>query len=80
MVRITIADDGEGIAAEKIKRVLEPFFTTKQSIGTGLGLWVTSELVKKHEGRIRLRSRPRKGTVLTVWLPMERRGQERRFA
>jgi PAS domain S-box-containing protein len=80
MIRMTIADNGEGIAPENLKRIFEPFFTTKQSIGTGLGLWVTSELVKKHEGRLRIRSRVGKGTVLTVWLPMERRGQERRTA
>lgn len=78
MVRMTIADDGEGIATENLKRVLEPFFTTKESIGTGLGLWVTSELVKKHEGRMRLKSKLGRGTVVTIWLPMERRGQTRR--
>jgi signal transduction histidine kinase len=77
MVRLTVADDGEGIAAENLKRIFEPFFTTKKSIGTGLGLWVTSELIKKHEGRLRLKSRLGGGTVLTVWLPMERRSQER---
>jgi PAS domain S-box-containing protein len=80
MVRMTIADDGAGIAAENLKRIFEPFFTTKQSIGTGLGLWVTSELVKKHGGRMRLRSRLGRGTVVTIWLPMERRGQEQRTA
>ena len=56
MVRMTIADDGEGIAAENLKQIFEPFFTTKQSVGTGLGLWVTSELVKKHEGRMRVKA------------------------
>jgi signal transduction histidine kinase len=80
MVSMTIADNGEGIAAENLKRVFEPFFTTKQSVGTGLGLWVISELVRKHEGRLRIKSRVGKGTVLTIWIPMERRGQERRFA
>ena len=80
MVRMTIADDGAGIAAENLERIFEPFFTTKQSIGTGLGLWVTSELVKKHGGRMRLRSRLGKGTVVTIWLPMERRGHEQRTA
>jgi signal transduction histidine kinase len=78
MVRITIADNGEGIATKNLTRVCEPFFTTKQSIGTGLGLWVASELVKKHEGRLRIRSRSGEGTVVAVWLPMERRKEERR--
>jgi PAS domain S-box-containing protein len=80
MVRMTVADNGEGIAAENLKRVVEPFFTTKQSIGTGLGLWATSELVKKYEGKLRIRSKVAKGTVVTVWLPLERRSQERRIA
>lgn len=78
MVRLTIADNGEGIARANLKRIFEPFFTTKQAIGTGLGLWVVSELVKKHEGRLRLRSRLGKGTVLTLWLPMERRNWAQR--
>jgi len=77
MVRLTIADDGEGIAAENLKSIFDPFFTTKQLIGTGLGLWVTSELVKKRGGRLRLKSRLGKGTVMAIWLPMERRAQER---
>jgi PAS domain S-box-containing protein len=80
MVRVTIADNGEGIAPENLKHIFEPFFTTKKSVGTGLGLWVTSELVKKHEGRLRIRSKLGKGTVLIVWLPVDRRGQERRTA
>jgi len=78
MVRLTIADNGEGIAPENQKLIFEPFFTTKQVVGTGLGLWVTSELVKKNKGWLRVKSRRGKGTVVSVWLPMERRGQERR--
>ena len=50
-------------------RIFEPFFTTKKSFGTGLGLWVTSEIVKKYDGKIRIRSRSGKGTVVTIWLP-----------
>jgi PAS domain S-box-containing protein len=77
MAALTIADTGTGIAAEHMKRIFEPFFTTKQSIGTGLGLWVTTELIKKHEGRINVRSCPGEGTVVTIWLPIERRSEER---
>ena len=80
MVRITIADDGNGIAKKNLKQICEPFFTTKQSVGTGLGLWMTSELVKKHEGRMRVKSQLGKGTVVTLWLPIERRGPSRRAA
>ncbi|MGA2989854.1 MAG: response regulator [Candidatus Korobacteraceae bacterium] len=77
MVRITIADTGSGISPEHMKRIFEPFFTTKQAIGTGLGLWVTKELVQKHEGRIRVRSRVGRGTVFSIWLPAERRSRQR---
>ena len=77
MVALTIADTGAGIADEHRKRIFEPFFTTKKSFGTGLGLWVTSELVKKHDGRVRIRSQIGRGTVVTIWLPVERRREER---
>lgn len=73
MVRLTVADTGSGIHPDNLRRIFEPFFTTKQSVGTGLGLWVTSELVKKHSGTIRARSRVGKGTVVSIWLPLERR-------
>ncbi|HYG99758.1 MAG TPA: PAS domain S-box protein [Terriglobales bacterium] len=72
-VRVTIADNGAGINSQHLKRIFEPFFTTKEAIGTGLGLWVTKELVNKHEGRIRVRSRVGKGTVFSIWLPADPR-------
>ncbi len=77
MLSLTVADTGVGIADEHRRRIFEPFFTTKKSFGTGLGLWVTSELLKKHDGRIRIRSRIGKGTVVAIWLPVERRTAER---
>jgi PAS domain S-box-containing protein len=67
--RLTIADTGTGIAPERLPKVFEPFFTTKETVGTGLGLWVTKELVQKHDGAIRVRSRPGRGTVFCVFLP-----------
>ncbi len=77
MVRLTIADNGTGIAPNNLKRIFVPFFTTKASIGTGLGLWIVSELVKKNDGRIKVRSQPGRGTVFAIWLPTERRAQVR---
>jgi len=65
MVAVTVADTGEGIEAEHVKRILEPFFTTRQSIGTGLGLWVTKELVTKNDSRICVRTQVGRGTVFT---------------
>jgi hypothetical protein len=52
--------------------IFEPFFTTKKDTGTGLGLWVSRELVEKHGGSMRVRSRtsvPLCGTIFTIFLP-----------
>jgi PAS domain S-box-containing protein len=68
-LRISVADYGQGIAPENLQNVFEPFFTTKESVGTGLGLWVSSTIVQKHHGRIRVRSVPDRGTVFQVYLP-----------
>ena len=71
-LRITVADTGTGIDAPTRRRLFEPFFTTKGIGGTGLGLWVTQELVKKNQGRIRVRSstKPgRCGAVFTLTFP-----------
>ncbi len=71
-VRLTIADDGSGIPNESLRRIFEPFYTTKKDAGTGLGLWVSRGIVHKHGGSIRVRSRadgPRRGTVFSVFLP-----------
>ena len=73
-VRITIADTGLGIPAENLANIFEPFFTTKKDTGTGLGLWVSRELVAKHGGSMRVRSRtsdPQCGTVFSIFLPQE---------
>jgi PAS domain S-box-containing protein len=74
-VRVTVADNGVGIALEDRHNVFEPFFTTKKDVGTGLGLWVAQEIVGKHGGALRFRSRTgdgRSGTVFTVFLPETR--------
>ena len=53
---ITLLDRGCGIPEANRKRIFEPFYTTKADVGTGLGLWITKELVEKNGGRIRIRS------------------------
>ncbi len=71
-VRVTIADQGRGISTQARARIFEPFYSTKQNIGTGLGLWVSKSLVEKHGGAIRFRSsiaHGRSGTVFSVFLP-----------
>ncbi len=57
-----------------LRRIFEPFFTTKEAIGTGLGLWVSAEIVSKHNGKMRVRSCARGnggkcGTVFMVFFP-----------
>ena len=71
-VRLTIADSGTGIPAEVRSQLYQPFFTTKQEVGTGLGLWVCKNIVEKHGGHIRMRTSTaagRSGTVFSVFLP-----------
>jgi signal transduction histidine kinase len=71
-IRITVADDGPGIPKETRKRVFDAFFTTKEETGTGLGLWVTQELVSHAGGDIKLKSAvagPRRGTTFSVFIP-----------
>jgi len=73
-VRITIADNGHGMETATRNEIFEPFFTTKGSVGTGLGLWVSKQLVEKNNGSIRVRSNPhgdRRGTTFSVVLPSE---------
>ena len=68
-VRLTIADTGSGMTSEVRDRLFEAFFTTKGSTGTGLGLWVSHEIILKHHGIIHVRSRAAKGTVFQIFLP-----------
>jgi signal transduction histidine kinase len=73
-IRITIADSGAGIPRENLSQVFEAFYTTKKDTGTGLGLWVSSGIVRKHGGSIRVRSRTEgsaTGTVFSVFLPYQ---------
>jgi PAS domain S-box-containing protein len=71
-LRITVADNGMGIPVEQQKRIFEPFFTTKQETGTGLGLWLTKNILEKHGGTIRVSSSSigKTGTVFLLNLPL----------
>jgi signal transduction histidine kinase len=72
-VRVDIRDTGLGIEPEALEHIFEPFFTTKEvGKGTGLGLSVCYSLVKRHGGRIEVRSTPGQGTVFSVLLPATR--------
>jgi PAS domain S-box-containing protein len=72
-VRITIADTGHGMTVETRRQIYQAFYTTKGSAGSGLGLWVTSNIVRKHRGSIHVRSKRRPdsgGTVFTLIFPL----------
>lgn len=71
---LTVADTGSGMDPETRPRIFEAFFTTKGIGGSGLGLWISSEIVDRHRGWIRVRSSQREerhGTVATMFLPFE---------
>jgi len=73
-VRVTLLDNGTGIAPEVRRNLFAPFYTTKGEGGTGLGLWVTRGIIEKHEGTIHFIStvRPgRSGTAFSVFLPFK---------
>jgi PAS domain S-box-containing protein len=77
--RITIGDNGAGIRAEYFANLFQPFFTTKEATGTGLGLWVSKQIVEKHGGTIRLRSSSRPHahyTAVSVFLPFTQQARE----
>jgi signal transduction histidine kinase len=72
MVLIVVADNGHGIGKSNRERLFEPFFTTKDRSGTGLGLWIVKDIVAKHHGSLRMRTRThgnRKGTIVAIILP-----------
>lgn len=68
-VEILFMDTGTGISKENQAKLFDPFFTTKSS-GTGLGLAISYGIIKQHRGHISVDSRPGKGTVFTVKLPL----------
>jgi len=64
-------DNGKGIAEDRIKDIFKPFYTTKEAgKGTGLGLYISHEIVKKHGGRIDVVSEGNRGSVFKVELPL----------
>jgi signal transduction histidine kinase len=72
-VTIRIEDRGSGIPPEHLKTVFEPFFTTKQG-GSGLGLYISHDIIKRHGGHIAIHSQTAVGTTFIVDLPLEQSG------
>jgi signal transduction histidine kinase len=68
-LRIAISDTGSGILPGNISRIFEPFFTTKNERGTGLGLYITKQVVEEHRGVVTVDTGNR-GTTFTIALPL----------
>jgi PAS domain S-box-containing protein len=72
-VMLTIQDDGVGISADSLPQVFDAFFTTRSTVGTGIGLFVTKQLVEGHGGQIEIESTndaEKHGTIVRVFLPL----------
>ncbi|HZO86147.1 MAG TPA: ATP-binding protein [Verrucomicrobiae bacterium] len=72
-VWVSVADTGSGIPADHVKRIFEPFYTTKKK-GSGLGLMIVQRIVRDHGGGIELESRVDEGSTFRIWLPLHERG------
>ena len=71
-VRVVIRDSGTGIPKEHLERIFEPFFTTKGDLGTGIGLWVSRQLIEKHGGHLSAESgtdEKSRGALISIFLP-----------
>ena len=69
-VTLSIQDSGIGIPSEDMNKLFDPFFSTKEG-GIGLGLSIAHRIIDQHHGKIEVESAPGKGTLLTVWLPID---------
>jgi PAS domain S-box-containing protein len=71
-IQTIIRDEGIGISRDNLERIFEPFFTTKGNLGTGIGLWVTKQLVESRGGQITITSTiepAKRGTTVTIYIP-----------
>ncbi|KZZ85243.1 PAS domain-containing protein [Bacillus sp. SJS] len=69
-IKVTVQDEGEGIPEAVLKKMGDPFFTTKEK-GTGLGLMITYNIIENHFGKVSLASEKGKGTIFTIWFPIK---------
>ncbi len=73
-ILLTVADTGSGMSSKTLTKMFEAFFTTKGVSGTGLGLWVSKEIIDRHSGLIKVRSSDlpsRSGTLFSLFLPAQ---------
>jgi two-component system NtrC family sensor kinase len=72
MVEISVIDTGCGIPAKNLRRIFDPFFTSKEvGKGTGLGLSVSHGIVRAHGGTIEVESRVGEGSTFRIYLPLD---------
>jgi len=76
-VRLSVIDQGVGIAEKNLQKIFDPYFTTRQE-GSGLGLAVAYSVVKKHDGLITVDSKPGKGSAFHIYLPASMRQDQSR--
>ena len=69
-ILVQISDTGVGISEDELPRIFEPFYSTRKK-GTGLGLWVTHDLVRQHGGRIEVTSEREHGTTFSITLMVD---------
>ncbi|MFN0051455.1 MAG: sensor histidine kinase [Planctomycetales bacterium] len=82
---IIVRDSGHGIPPDALRKIFDPYFTTKKADaqgqgGTGLGLSLAREIIEAHQGRIRVESKPGQGTTFTLKLPLAKRTQPQPMA
>lgn len=68
--RITVEDNGQGMTQEVLNHIFEPFYSTKENMGTGLGLATVYAIIKQHQGEINVSSEPGKGSRFLIYLPV----------
>jgi len=72
-VYVRVVDEGRGISAEDLRKIKDPFFTTRRAAGgSGLGLAVSDRIVQDHGGALTYESEPGRGTTATLFLPTPR--------
>ena len=75
---VKVKDYGEGISPNIIGRVFEPYFTTKENHGSGMGLFISHSIVARHGGKLEVNSQEGKGSIFTIILPLaQREGSEK---
>ena len=76
IIRIECSDTGVGMSLEEVRDAFKPFFTTKNpGEGTGLGLYIAHEIVKRHGGNITIESKKGRGTAVSVEIPCQGSGE-----